>query len=159
MAIFKQLTSITRRGQSVKPRTHLQPLTQSLNQTRRPFHSSPITLKTDEHAKEEARFHDRDILDPRRSETSNTGTDDEVAGHPSAYDPKKTSPESELAASEEETKQEGKISNPLNVSPANTGVSGTRPSQEGLPDRNAEKSGSSGRGVARKNREVNKPRK
>ncbi|KAB8235040.1 uncharacterized protein BDW43DRAFT_49358 [Aspergillus alliaceus] len=162
MQTFKQLTSITTRlGQPVKtfqPRAQL-PLIQSVEQNRRTFHFSPTSRTTHQQKEEEDKFHDRTILDPQRNEVSKTGTDNEVAGHPAAYDPSKTSPESEIQATEEESQQQGKVSNPLNVSPANKEVSGTRPAQEGLPDRNAEKSGSTGRGAARKNKEVNKPRK
>ncbi|KAL2012364.1 hypothetical protein VTN00DRAFT_5082 [Thermoascus crustaceus] len=96
---------------------------------------------------------DRSTLRPERTEYSKSGTDDEVAGHPSAYDPSNTSPEGQTEASGRESQQEGKISNPLDVSPANKDVSQARDPMEGAPDQNV-KSGRSVRGSPRK-REVN----
>ncbi|KAE8376232.1 hypothetical protein BDV26DRAFT_241125 [Aspergillus bertholletiae] len=157
MSIFKQLTSVTTRlGQPIKTANlrAQQTLIRPTNPNRRAFHASLRPQTTHQQKEEESKFHDRNILNPQRSEVSQTGTDNEVAGHPSAYDPNTTRPESEVQESEKESQQQGKVSNPLNVSPANTEVSGTRPTQEGLPDRNAEKSETSRRGAARKNREV-----
>lgn len=99
-------------------------------------------------------MHDRTVLDPQRSEVSKSGTDNEVAAHPAAYDPHRTSPESEIAATEEESQQEGKVSNPLDMSPANKETSKSRPPQEGGPDRNVEREKPSSRGSARKHGEV-----
>ncbi|KAJ9224521.1 hypothetical protein DTO021C3_815 [Paecilomyces variotii] len=99
---------------------------------------------------------DRNELKPERSEYSKSGTDDEVAGHPSAFDPSKTSPESEVQASCEETRQEGKSSNPLNVSPGNKDVSQARDPTEGGADASTPHSPSS-RGAPPKNKQVNKP--
>jgi hypothetical protein len=67
---------------------------------------------------------ERCILDPARSETCQSGTDDEVGRHRSPYDPSKTAPEMEFLALEEEYKLEGDtIYHPLSVSPANRTVS------------------------------------
>lgn len=96
---------------------------------------------------------DRSTLRPERTEYSKSGTDNEVAGHPSAYDPSNTSPEGQTEASGRESQQEGKISNPLDVSPANKDVSQARDPMEGAPDQNV-KSGPSVRASPRK-REVN----
>lgn len=122
--------------------------------TQRGFQSSPSLFKTKQHQDTEDKFHDRNILDPQRSEGTQTGTDEEVAAHPSAYDPTKPSPESTLEAAEEESKWDDKISNPLDVSPANKDVSHARDPQEGGPDHNAEKSGPSSRGWTRKHGQV-----
>lgn len=99
---------------------------------------------------------DRNELKPERNEYSKSGTDNEVAGHPSAFDPSKTSPESEMEATGEETAREGKSSNPLNVSPGNKDVSQARDPQEGGPDSSTTRSASL-RGAAPKNKQVNKP--
>ncbi|GAD97493.1 conserved hypothetical protein [Paecilomyces variotii No. 5] len=99
---------------------------------------------------------DRNELKPERNEYSKSGTDNEVAGHPSAFDPTKTSPESEMEATGEETAREGKSSNPLNVSPGNQEVSKARDPKEGGADASTTRSASS-RGAPRKNKPVNKP--
>ncbi|KAF9890210.1 hypothetical protein FE257_006122 [Aspergillus nanangensis] len=122
--------------------------------SRRTFQTFSSLRKTKGQQQEETHFHDRTSLNPQRSEVSKTGTDDEVAAHDSAFDPSKPDPESTLEAAEEESRKEGKISNPLNVSPANKDVSKPRGSQEGGPDRNAEKAGPSSRGWTKKHREV-----
>lgn len=97
---------------------------------------------------------DRETLNPERSETAKSGTDAEVAEHPSAFDPSNTAPESELAATEEESRQEGKKESPLNMSPANTGASSYRhPGEEG-PDRNRDRGVSSTRGSPKKGRSI-----
>ncbi|KAL4896151.1 hypothetical protein BDV59DRAFT_199362 [Aspergillus ambiguus] len=150
---------IIRGTQAVPTQALGQPVVPALVTQRRTFRSIPSLYKTKQQAQEEDRFHDRNILDPQRSEVSKTGTDNEVAGHSSAYDPDKPSPESSLEGVEEESKQEGKVSNPLNVSPANKDVSHARDPQEGGPDHNVEKSGPSGRGWTRKHREVNTGKK
>ena len=98
---------------------------------------------------------DRTVLNPERAEGTRSGTDSEVAKSPSAYDPTKTSPESEMQATEEESEREGKPSNPLNVSGANTDVNKARDPQEGGPDHNANRGASSARGVTHKHRRVN----
>ncbi|KAE8151396.1 hypothetical protein BDV25DRAFT_138918 [Aspergillus avenaceus] len=124
----------------------------------RTIHSTTKRQTTHDQKNQEDKFHDRNILNPQRSEVSKTGTDDEVAGHPSAFDPSTTAPESEVAQSEAETKEQGKVSNPLNMSPGNREASDARPPLEGAPDKNVDRGVSSSRGGARKNREVNKPR-
>ncbi|RMJ27196.1 hypothetical protein PHISP_01965 [Aspergillus sp. HF37] len=98
---------------------------------------------------------DRTSLHPERTEGTLSGTDSEVAEHASAYDPSKTTPESEFAASEAESKLEGKHANPLNVSGANQEIARARDPKEGGADRNADKSGPSSRGRTRKHGVVN----
>ncbi|ODM17357.1 hypothetical protein SI65_07032 [Aspergillus cristatus] len=97
---------------------------------------------------------DRTALDPKRNEGTKSGTDSEVAQHRTAYDPSRTSPESEMQEMEEETKREEVPANPLNVSGANQEVNRSRDPREGMADRNADKEGHSTRGVTPKNREV-----
>ncbi|KAJ5316986.1 hypothetical protein PENANT_c030G05345 [Penicillium antarcticum] len=97
---------------------------------------------------------DREALDPQRSETTKSGTDGEVAEHPSAFDPSNTAPESELAATEEESKKEGKPDSPLDMSPANKDVSAWRGPTEGGPARNRDREASSSRGSPNKNRGI-----
>ena len=97
---------------------------------------------------------DRESLNPERSEVTQSGTDSEVAHHPSAYDPSNTAPESELEETGKETQQEGKASNPLNVSPANQGVSAWKNQAESGPERNADRGVSSGKGSPKKNRSI-----
>ncbi|PKX95478.1 uncharacterized protein P174DRAFT_511223 [Aspergillus novofumigatus IBT 16806] len=104
-------------------------------------------------SEEQPRMHNRNELDPQRSEGTKTGTDNEVATHHAAYDPNTTSPEGEINQAEKESEQGGKVSNPLDVSAANKDVSEARDPQEGGPDHNAEKE-PSGRGSPRKGREV-----
>jgi cytoskeletal protein RodZ len=118
-------------------------------QQRRAFRSLPCLRASEEQQK----MHNKNELDPQRSEGTKTGTDNEVATHHTAYDPDNTSPESEINQAEKESEQGGKVSNPLDVSAANKDVSGARDPQEGGPDRNAEKA-PSGRGSPRKGREV-----
>ena len=64
---------------------------------------------------------ERQLLNPVRSETCQSGTDDEVARHKSPYDPSPTNTrvEEEVLALREEYKLEGDIHDPLLVSPAN----------------------------------------
>ncbi|PWY65240.1 hypothetical protein BO70DRAFT_366818 [Aspergillus heteromorphus CBS 117.55] len=148
--MLKELASISRLAQRSRPIHTSSVLT--LTQPR-PFHTLPA-LQTTHDQSSEAKSGDRTVLDPQRSEVSKSGTDNEVAGHPAAYDPSKTSPESEIEATQEETRREGKVSNPLDMSPANKDVSHWRHPTEGGPDHNAEKSGPSSRGWTKKNRPV-----
>jgi len=97
---------------------------------------------------------DRTALDPKRNEGTKSGTDSEVAQHRSAYDPSRTSPESEMQEMEEETKQEGGPANPLDVSGANQEVNRSRDPREGMADRNADREGHSTRGFTPKGHEV-----
>jgi hypothetical protein len=97
---------------------------------------------------------DRETLNPERSETSKSGTDGEVAKHPAAFDPSNTAPETELKATEEESKRDGKTDSPLDVSPANKGVSDWRRPTEGGPDRNRDREAHSSRGAPKKARGI-----
>ncbi|KAJ5650506.1 uncharacterized protein N7484_004229 [Penicillium longicatenatum] len=97
---------------------------------------------------------DRETLNPERTEGTKSGTDSEVAQHPTAYDPHNTAPESEMEAAGKEKHEEGQDRNPLNMSAANSDVSAWRDSKEGGPDRNVEKPNISGRGSSKKNRSI-----
>ncbi|KAL4865617.1 hypothetical protein BDV12DRAFT_174445 [Aspergillus spectabilis] len=101
---------------------------------------------------EEDHFHDRNKLDPSRTENSQSATTDEVAQHDTAFDPSNTAPESEIGQSKKETKRKGEKRDPLTVSGADKDVGGARDPMEG-ETRNKEKEGASIRGSARKNRE------
>jgi len=86
---------------------------------------------------------DKDSLKPRSTEYSKSGSDDAAASG-TAFDPNQTKPETEKKNEDE---------NELEVSPANTKVSGQRPAQEGgadhAPEHNRERT--SGGGSAPKN--------
>jgi hypothetical protein len=99
---------------------------------------------------------DRTELKPDRDEYSKSGTDNEVAGHSSAFEPSMTTPESELKASCQESRRQGKISNPLKYSPGNKEISQDRDPGEGGPDESATHTPSA-RVTPPKNRPVNKP--
>jgi hypothetical protein len=96
---------------------------------------------------------ERRVLNPERSETSKSGTDNEVAGHSSSYDPSETTPENELRALEKECQNMG-IINPLFISPANREFSTLLDEMVGGSVHNADKLGVSGRGLTRKGKEV-----
>lgn len=98
---------------------------------------------------------DRTVLNPERAEGTRSGTDNDVAKQRTAYDPSKTSPESEMQSSEEESQQEGGASNPLNVSGANKEVNEYRNEREGTPENNAPRDAHSARGASPKHRKVN----
>ncbi|PYH93044.1 hypothetical protein BO71DRAFT_8938 [Aspergillus ellipticus CBS 707.79] len=153
--MLKDLTSLARlahRTQGTRPIF----LSQPKPYARSHAHTFRILtpLQTTHDHQSESKSGDRTVLDPQRSEVSKSGTDNEVAGHPAAYDPSKTSPESEIEATQEESQKEGKVSNPLDMSPANKDVSHWRHPTEGGPDHNAKKAAPSARGSAKKNRPV-----
>lgn len=100
------------------------------------------------------RAKDRETLKPESSEVTKSGTDNEVAQHSASYDPGETAPERELESTAEEHKKEGKEGNPLNMSPANPGISKWRDPVEGAPERGADRDASSAKGAAKKNRKV-----
>ncbi|PYH77652.1 hypothetical protein BO82DRAFT_358028 [Aspergillus uvarum CBS 121591] len=159
--MFKQITIINRSALRQSSSSNIiQPLRQTpaaaaLNpKTQRTFHSIPA-LRTSQGQRKEMKSGDRNVLDPQPSEFSKTGTDQEVSQHDAAFDPSKTSPESQIEAAQEETNQSGKVSNPLNVSGANKGVSEGRDPTEGAPERNADREASSKRGQTKKGKEVN----
>ncbi|OOF98826.1 hypothetical protein ASPCADRAFT_403144 [Aspergillus carbonarius ITEM 5010] len=151
--MIKQLASIGRLAQSTTTQSRTVSSLPRPLPTRRTFRTI-APLQATHQQKGEEKSGDRTVLDPQRSETSQTGTDSEVAGHDAAFDPSKTSPESEVQAAQQESEQQGKVSNPLDVSPGNKDVSHARPPTEGGPDHNAEKEGPSARGWTKKNREV-----
>ncbi|KAJ5991149.1 hypothetical protein N7522_011356 [Penicillium canescens] len=117
--------------------------------TKAPFSTTPGPQKSKYQG-----LQDRESLSPERSETTKSGTDAEVAEHPSAFDPSNTAPESELAATAEESKKEGQPDSPLDVSAANKDVSAWRHPTEGGPARNRDRETSSARGAPKKNRSV-----
>ncbi|KAJ5594980.1 uncharacterized protein N7459_001188 [Penicillium hispanicum] len=119
--------------------------------TARPFTAAPYRRKE---ATQHNDVNDRESLNPERSEVTKSGTDNEVAQHPTAYDPHNTAPESELEATRKEQQSAGKEGNPLNVSPANQDVSAWRGPQEGGAARNADREASSARGIPKKNRSI-----
>lgn len=96
---------------------------------------------------------DREELRPERSEVTKSGTDNEIAHHDSAFDPTNTAPESELAATENESKSTN-VKGSLNMSPANKDVSAWRGPTEGGPDRNVDRGVSSKRGSPNKRRTI-----
>jgi hypothetical protein len=125
------------------------PVLVSPTATKAPFSTTPRSQKS-----KYENLQDRESLNPERSETTKSGTDGEVAMHPSAFDPSNTAPESELAATAEENKQEGKPDSPLDMSPANKDVSSWRRPTEGGPARNQDREASSTRGAPKKNRSI-----
>ncbi|KAJ5983879.1 hypothetical protein N7481_005978 [Penicillium waksmanii] len=96
---------------------------------------------------------DREELRPERSEVTKSGTDNEIAHHDAAFDPTNTAPESELAATENESKSTN-VKGSLNMSPANKDVSAWRRPTEGGPDRNVDRGVSSKKGSPNKRRTV-----
>lgn len=87
---------------------------------------SPATVRTMAAASNEGGGNpllERQILNPRRIEICQSGTDDEVARHKSPYDPSKTTVESAVQALRDEYKLEGDSHDPFLVSPANLQVS------------------------------------
>ncbi|KAF3388843.1 hypothetical protein F1880_003815 [Penicillium rolfsii] len=116
---------------------------------RRAFVAAPRLYKQSA----EAQDFDRESLDPRPSEGTQTGTDDQIAQHDSAFDPSNTSPESELEATERESQRKGKQGT-LNMSGANKEANTWRGPQEGGPARNADKEETSTRGHPNKHRTI-----
>ncbi|KAL5336680.1 hypothetical protein BJX70DRAFT_275881 [Aspergillus crustosus] len=156
--MFKQLTKLTR--STATPTTA--PITTTLRhhqarlpipQPLRQFTNTPLTFSSPQD--EEDRYHDRNKLDPSRTENSQSATTDEVAQHDTAFDPSTTAPESEIGESKKESKSKGQKRDPLTVSAADQDVSGARDPNEGAPARNKEKGEGqhSGGGSPRKNRE------
>ncbi|KAJ5785248.1 uncharacterized protein N7503_010460 [Penicillium pulvis] len=117
--------------------------------TRNPF-STSLQLQADN----KSTLQDRESLNPERNEGTKSGTDNEVAHHPAAYDPHNTAPESEMEAAGKEKHEEGQEHNPLDVSAANSDVSKWRGPKEGGPDRNVDKESLSGKGTPKKNRRI-----
>ncbi|KAI4788410.1 hypothetical protein E4T44_13477 [Aureobasidium sp. EXF-8845] len=76
----------------------------------------------------------KDSVEPRSDDYSKSGSDDGVAALETAFDPSDTSPEGQLQSAGRESKKD---SNPLDVSPANQGVSDLNDTQNdgcrGLP--------------------------
>jgi len=91
---------------------------------------------------------DKDSLQPRRSEYSQTGGDDAGAESSAAFDPNTTSPEGEKAQAKQDKGGDEK-KNPLDVSPGNAEVSKPRKNDEGGPA-NSPRTSSSGGGGAPK---------
>ena len=122
-----------------------------------PQHHRPLST-TPSLRKENPKTYDsneREKLDPMSNEVTKSGTDDEVARSSTSYDAGNTAPENELAAGEQQRKEEGKPGNPLDVSPANPEVSAWRRPTEGQPEQGRDKQrGQTGRGAVRKNRKV-----
>lgn len=136
--------------QAIKTTRHIQPArplwVSTTTTPQRPF---SITSRTHKQSED----FDREALQPDRSEVTKSGTDSEIAQHDSAYDPSTTAPESELEATEQESKQKGKQGT-LNMSGANQDVNKWRAPQEGGPDRNVERESPSTRGSPNKRRTI-----
>ncbi|KAJ5173295.1 hypothetical protein N7492_005888 [Penicillium capsulatum] len=130
------------------------PIRPKIENTTLPLASRPFRTASPLQKEAAPDIHDRTALNPERSEVTKSGTDSEVAHHPSAYDPTNTSPENELEATHQESQREGKDGNPLNMSPANKDVSAWRGPREGGPERNAEREASSAKGKPIKKRSV-----
>lgn len=96
---------------------------------------------------------DRESLNPRRSEVSKSGTDDEIAQHGTAFDPNTTAPEHELEETEQEAKSKGE-GGTLNMSPANKDVHAWKGPNEGGPERNEDRGVSSAKGSPNKRRSI-----
>lgn len=116
------------------------------NSQARSLHASRVALGA---TKED--HMDRTRLNPTSTEYSKSGSDDKSAAmQDAAFNPNKTSPESEFETAEQESgevrKQSSQDTNPLNVSPGNRDVSATKDPQKGGPDRSpGESEGSSTR--------------
>lgn len=109
---------------------------------------------TAQHEKNADGLIDRESLNPSRSEGTQTGTDDEVASHDASFDPNNTAPESEIAATEKESSERNKTSNPLDVSPGNKEVNKTRDPSKDPPESGVERP-QSAKGWTRKSKQVN----
>ncbi|KAE8153661.1 hypothetical protein BDV25DRAFT_136601 [Aspergillus avenaceus] len=112
-----------------------------------------VTVQSKE-KKDEALDFERQVLNPERTETCKTGTDDEVGHHKASYDPSMTAPEREYLADEEECRLEGRGHHPLFVSPANVEVSHLLNPMVGGAVHGADREGPSGMGWTRKNKKV-----
>lgn len=103
----------------------LRPLAVAINRPKNlnPSTTRPIILGSASATSKQGKQHEilleRQILNPERAETCQSGTDDEVARHKSPYDSSKTTVESEVQALREEYELEGDENDPLLVSPAN----------------------------------------
>ncbi|KAL2811510.1 hypothetical protein BJX63DRAFT_433361 [Aspergillus granulosus] len=128
------------------------PRTLAQSQSQRAFTSIP--RRQAQPQDEEDHYHDRNALDPSRTEASQSGTTDEVSQRAAAFDPSKTSPESEIGASREQTRREGSKRDPLGVSAGDKDVGRERDPMEGSAEKNVDKEEHSSRGSARKNRET-----
>ncbi|KAL2827829.1 hypothetical protein BDW59DRAFT_160139 [Aspergillus cavernicola] len=148
--MWKELANILHLGRANIRHTRIQHFqVQQLKTTQR-FSAIP-SMRASQPQDEKDHYHDRNKLDPSRTESSQSATTDEVATQETAFDPTKTSPESEIRASKEETKQKGGGRSPLGVSAADKDVSRARDPKEGGADRNVETGASSARGRPRKN--------
>ncbi|GMF80393.1 unnamed protein product [Aspergillus oryzae] len=140
-----------RAGRSLLPQYH--PMTQPVLPASLRTMQTVINLQSKE-TKEQAIDFERQILNPERTETCKSGSDDEVGHHKCSYDPSTTTPESEYLADEAESLLDGKGHHPLFVSPANLEVSHyIDPMSEGAVQ-GAARLGPSGKGWTRKHREV-----
>ncbi|PKY03840.1 hypothetical protein P168DRAFT_319300 [Aspergillus campestris IBT 28561] len=93
---------------------------------------------------------DRQALHPSPAETAQFGTDDQVAQHPSSFDPSITAPEREFLVLDEECRVGGEA-DPLLVSPANREVSRLlSPTELGRAVQGGVKTGPSARGWTNK---------
>ncbi|KAL4929066.1 uncharacterized protein BDV17DRAFT_82849 [Aspergillus undulatus] len=149
--MFKEMTTIGQLTQASLRRTQRSLVSPMQAQARRTLLTS--TPRLSQPQDEEDHFHDRNKLEPRRAaEASQSATTDEVAHRNAAFDASKTSPESELGSSREQTKKQGDQRDPLGVSAADKDVSHWRDPKEGGAEKNAERGASSSRQSPQKNR-------
>ncbi|KAH8704901.1 hypothetical protein BGW36DRAFT_421486 [Talaromyces proteolyticus] len=117
-------------------------------------YSKSSMMWTGKHNQNADNLLDRSALNPNRGENSQSGTDNEVASHDAPFDPSNTSPESEMEATANESRQRNKTNNPLDISPANKDINQTGDSSKEPADRGADRLPSA-RGWTRKNKPVN----
>lgn len=113
------------------------PSLSTIQQRQRAFQSSS-SAQTHHHEEATEKLINRNQLDPRRSENTGSGSDDEAAHTATSFDPTNTAPEGQLDATRAEAREAGHTSSPLETSPANQEVSqardpNERPSEHGEP--------------------------
>ncbi|KAL4804347.1 hypothetical protein BDV18DRAFT_29934 [Aspergillus unguis] len=151
--MWKELAPLRQLSRTAAWSTRQRPAALSPAQTQasRPFTTVPARRAQPQD--EEDHYHDRNKLQPQRTESSQSATTDEVAGSGAAFDPSKTSPESEIGESQEESKRKGERRDPLTVSGADKNVGGARDPMEGGAQKNVDKDQHSARGAPIKNRQ------
>jgi len=94
---------------------------------------------------------DRNSINTESNEYTKSSTDNDAAAQDqAAYDPKKTSPESELKSAERRNEVSDGSGSPLEVSGANKEVSKQRDPQEGGAEKSANEGNRSGYGSPKK---------
>ncbi|KAL1996028.1 hypothetical protein VTN49DRAFT_563 [Thermomyces lanuginosus] len=129
------------------------PSPSAIQQHQRAFQSSS-SAQTHRHEDAAEKLIDRNQLDPRRSENTGSGSDDEAAHTAASFDPSNTAPEAQLDATRSEAREAGYTSSPLETSPANQEVNQARDPNE-RPSEQGEPRQPSSRGTPPKNKAVN----